>query len=281
MKTTLPKIMSFILAVLTLIFIIYKYPNNIWAASLAGLLVNIISSPIFVFIILMLDNAKQLPLLYRTKLLLRNQDVRISIAYLFRIKVKDHYLLVKNRTGNYYQLVGGAYKRYQTSENIFKKYKIKSDKQFCTDDGIAKNDLRFRVPGKYVLDIIKWFQSKEDRETSQWREFCEELLSTNILCKRTFRYIDYTYAGTLQTPIQKAKYLDCQEILIYEIYDLLPNEEQRIVLEELFNKGNTEQVKWASEPLINGLGFNEYKKEKEFDIGAHTKWAIQLKYTNE
>jgi len=281
MNTTLPKIISFFVAVLAVVLLVYKYPSNVWAVLVVGLLGNIIASPIAFYIVSMLDNIKQLPILFKTKILLRNKDVRISIAYLFRIKTKDHYLLVKNRTGNYYQLVGGAYKRYQTSENIFKKYKIKSDKQFRTDDGIAKNDLRFRVPGKYVLDVIKWFQSKEDRETSQWREFCEELLSTNILCKTTFRYIDYTYAGTLQTPIQKAKYLDCQEILIYEIYDLLPSEEQKIVLDELFNKGNTEQVKWASEPLINGLGFDEYRKEKEFDIGAHTKWAVQLKYTNE
>lgn len=281
MNTTLPKIISFFIAVLTVILLVYKYPTNAWAVLVVGLLANIIASPVAFYIVSMLDNIKQLPILFKTKVLLKNKDVRISISYLFRIKVKDHYLLVKNRTGNYYQLVGGAYKRYESSENVFKKYQIKSDRQFHTDHGIAKNDLRFRVPGKYVLDILKWFKSKEDRESSQWREFCEELLSTNILCKTTFRYIDYTYAGTLQTPIQKAKYLDCQEILIYEIYDLLPNEEQRKVLEELSDRGNTEQVKWAPEPLINSLGFDEYKKEKEFEIGAHTKWAIQLKYTNE
>jgi len=281
MNTTTPKIIAFFVAVLTVIVLVFKYPTNIWSALTVGLLANIIASPIAFFVVSLLENLNQLPLLFKTKTLLRNKDVRISIAYLFRIKIKDHYLLVKNRTGNYYQLVGGAYKRYETSEKVFRKYHIKSDKQFHTDHGIAKNDLRFRVPGKHVLNIIRWFQTKEDRESSQWREFCEELLSTGILCKTTFRYIDYTYAGALQTPIQKAKYLDCQEILIYEIYDLLPNEEQKRVLEELFDKGNTEQVKWAPEPLINNLGFDEYKKEKEFEIGAHTKWAIQLKYTNE
>lgn len=38
-------------------------------------------------------------------------------------------------------------------------------------------------------------------------------------------------------------------------------------------------VKWADKLIINSLGFNEWTKEKEFDIGAHTKWAINLKYT--
>ncbi|MFR1445737.1 hypothetical protein ACLUYJ_19425, partial [Acinetobacter baumannii] len=103
--------------------------------------------------------------------------------------------------GNYYQLVGGVYKRFASSEELFKKYRVKSDRQFETEHGIAKNDLRIQVLGKYVLDIIKWFGSKEDREISQWREFCEELLSTEILDKRLFRYIDYKYVDTLQIPL--------------------------------------------------------------------------------
>ncbi|MBN8786639.1 MAG: hypothetical protein J0I84_06075, partial [Terrimonas sp.] len=168
---------------------------------------------------------------------------------------------------------------------VFKKYEVKTDRRFVTDDGIAKNDLRFRLPGQFVLRIIRWFNSREDRETSQWREFCEELLTTNIIedkeDKHAFRYIDYRYVKTIQTPIQKAKNLNCQEVLIFEIFDLVPNNEQIDVLNKLYQKGDTDQVKWADEIIINSLGFNERTKEMEYEIGAHTKWAVNEKYSKE
>lgn len=281
MKTTLPKILVFALALTVIILLTRNYPTNAWALLVVALLVNIISAPVSFYIIEGLANIKRLPLLFRTKIVLRNQYIRLSFAYLIKIKVKGKYLLVKNRKGDYYQLVGGAYKRYVSSEQLFKKYKVKSDRQFETEHGIAKNDLRIQVPGKYVLNIIRWFNSKEDREISQWREFCEELLSTEILDKQLFRYIDYKYVDTLQTPMQKAKYLDCQEILLYEIFEMIPNDEQSKALEELLDAGTNDKIKWADEMIINGLGFNEWKKEKEFEIGAHTKWAINLKYSHE
>ena len=108
-----------------------------------------------------------------------------------------------------------------------------------------------------VKRFLEWFNSKEDREISPWREFCEELLTTNIITdKHSFRYIDYKYAYTLQTPMQKAKNLDCQEILIFEIFDLIPSTEQIQVLDNLYHLNNSDKVKWADEILINSLGFN-------------------------
>ncbi len=278
---TLSKIFAFGLALTVIILLTRNYPTNAWSLSAVAILINIISAPIGFYIIEALANIKKLPLFFRTKISLRNRYVRLSFSYLIKIKVKGKYLLVKNRNGNYYQLVGGVYKRFASSEELFKKYRVKSDRQFETEHGIAKNDLRIQVLGKYVLDIIKWFGSKEDREISQWREFCEELLSTEILDKRLFRYIDYKYVDTLQIPLQKAKYLDCQEILIYEIFELIPNEEQLKALEDLLDNGTSSKVRWADELIINRLGLNELKKETEFEIGAHTKWAINLKYSQE
>lgn len=281
MNTILPKILAFGLALAAIILLTNNYPTNAWSLLAVALLLNIISAPVSFYFIEALANIRRLPLLFKTKVLLRNQYVRLSFSYLIKIKVKGKYLLVKNRKGDYFQLVGGACKRYISSEKFFKNHKVKSDRQFETEHGIARNDLRIQVPGKYVLDIIKWFNSKEDREISQWREFCEELLSTEILDKRLFRYIDYKYVDTLQTPLQKAKYLDCQEILVYEIFELIPNEEQLKALEDLLDNGINDKTRWADEMIINGLGFNEWTKETAFEIGAHTKWAINLKYSHE
>ncbi|MDI3321417.1 hypothetical protein [Pinibacter soli] len=281
MKTTIPKTIAFSIALTVILLLTKRLPDNPWSLLIVGLLINIISAPIGFYIVELIANIKRLPLFFQTRILLPEQYIRMSFAYLIRIKVNGKYLLVKNRKGNYYQLVGGAYKRYVSSEKLFEELEIKSDRQFSTEHGIAKNDLRMQVKGKHVLDVFKWFASKEDREISQWREFCEELLSTGILNKELFRYIDYKYVDTLLTPFQKARYLDCQELLIYEIFDLIPNEEQMHELEKLIDQGNNEKVKWADDMLINGLGFNEWSRETEFEIGAHTKWAANLKYSNE
>ena len=249
-----------------------------WPAISLAIAVNIVSSPLYVGLVEGFYNLNRLPLLFKTLVLYRNRPVRLSISYLFRIAIKGKYLLVKNRNGNYYQLVGGAYKTLPGSERIFRKFEVKPDRLIETSHGIAKNDLRFTLPGKNVLDIVKWFNSREDRETSQWREFCEELLSTGILDKHKFRYIDYRYVLTLQTPMQKAKNLDCQEILLYEIFDLIPNTEQEQDLEQLLDQGDKDTHRWATQDLINSLGFNSTTKRFEYEIGPHTKWAVNEKY---
>ncbi|MFT3703079.1 MAG: hypothetical protein QM802_11950 [Agriterribacter sp.] len=286
MKRQYAEIMVFLAGVALIGYtLVYKDASKPLPAALIAIAINIITTPIYVGIVEGIYNLKNLPLIFKTNTLYRNQDVRLSISYLFRIKSNGKYLLVKNRKGNYYQLVGGAYKTLPGVEKVFKKYKVKPDKRFETEHGIAKNDLRFRLPGRFVLKIIRWFNSREDRETSQWREFCEELLTSNIIeqkaDKHAFRYIDYKYVKTIQTPMQKAKNLNCQEILIFEIFDLIPNDEQIEVLNRLYLNGNTEQIKWADEIIINSLGFNEREKEVEYEIGAHTKWAVNEKYSTE
>ncbi|MDZ4810877.1 MAG: hypothetical protein SGI96_21790 [Bacteroidota bacterium] len=283
MRKNIAEGLVFIAGIALIVYIlIYSDTSKPIPALLIAVAVNIITSPLYVGIIEGIYNVRKLPLVFKTKILYKNKDVRLSISYLFRIKSNGKYLLVKNRKGNYYQLVGGAYKTLPGVEKVFKDNSVKLDKRFETEHGIAKNDLRFRLPGRNVMRIIRWFNSREDRETSQWREFCEELLTTNIIKdKHTFRYIDYKYVTTIQTPIQRAKNLSCQEILIYEIFDLITNDEQITVLEELYKEGNTDKVKWADEIIINSLGFDERKKEMEYEIGAHTKWAINEKYSIE
>lgn len=281
MRQLIVVVLVFIMGV-TIFLITRAYPTgNPWAALAVGLLVNLISTPVYIGLVGILFNLHQVPLWLKTQLVYRNKDVRLSIAYLFRIRVRDKYLLVRNRKGDYYQLVGGAYKTLPGAEQVFARYKVKPDNRFETDHGVAKNDLRFRVPGRYVLAMLRWFDSRESREISQWREFCEELLTTGILPKHPFRYIDYQYAGKVQTPLQEAKQLHCQEILVYEIFDLVPNDEQRQLLEDLLAQGDTSEVKWADETLIQSLGFDQRTKHEEYRIGPHTKWALNGQWSND
>ncbi|MDX2189575.1 MAG: hypothetical protein SFY32_06910 [Bacteroidota bacterium] len=225
-----------------------------------------------------LQNIKQLWFYYQTQFLLRNIDIRLSISYLFRIKVDGQYLLVKSRTRDYFQPVGGSFKTLPGSEKIFDKLKVTTDRIIETQKGIAKGDLRVYVKGINVIEFIEWFNSKEDRETSPWREFCEELISTDILPWRQFRYIDYKYKGTIKTPIITLDNGD-KGMFIFEIYDLVINNEQEPILKELLEKGNTEKYIWADEYLINRLGHDERTKMYTHEISKHTKWALNLKWS--
>ena len=252
-----------------------------WQSLSVSIGIEFVAAPLLALLIDAIYYLRHLPMWFKTKVLYRYSDVRLSISYLFRIEVDGRYLLVKNRHRNLYQLVGGAYKAYPSAKAIFDKYGVKSDKQFETSHGIAKSDLRFLIPGRNVFAILEWFHSQKDRETSQWREFCEELLTTGLLPKDLFRYVDYTYACTVQTPMRKAKRLPNQEILLFEVYDLVPTTEQLMVLKELMNKGETTEMKWAEKRVIDGLGTDHRTEKTPYEIGPHTKWALNGKWEDD
>lgn len=264
-------------------FILYRsfYPANpddSFTSNALNIAINIVSGIILLGILHLLQNIKWLRFYFLTRCIYRKKEIRLSIAYLFRIKVGNQYLLVKSRTRNYFQPVGGCYKTLPGSEKIFEKLNIKPDRIIETEKGIAKGDLRVYVKGIHVIEFLDWFNSKEDRETSPWREFCEELISTHILPQREFRYIDYKFKDTIQTPIITLDNGD-KGLFIYEIYDLLINDEQKPILESLLQKGNTEKYIWADEYLINRLGHDGREKTYTYDIAPHAKWALNLKWS--
>jgi hypothetical protein len=264
-------------------FVIYRLihpadPNDNISSVIGNLSLNIIAAILLYIFLQILKNIKHIWLYINTQLLLHNKEIRLSVSYLFRIKVDNKYLLVRNRTRDYFQPVGGAFKTLPGSERIFEKLGIKPDRLIETEKGIAKNDLRLYLKGCNVVEFLEWFNSKEDRETSPWREFCEELVSTGILPSKEFRYIDYKYKGTVQTPIIKLDNGD-NGMFLFEIYDLVINDEQKPILEALLQAGDTDKYIWADEYLINRLGHDERQKSYTYEISKHTKWALNIKYT--
>ncbi len=263
-------------------FILYRTicppnPDDTISNTIFNLAIEMVGGILLYGLLQFLQNIKQLWFYFQTQFLLRKNEVRISIAYLFRIKIDNKYLLVKSRTRNYFQPVGGAFKTLPGSETVFKKLKVKSDRLVETEHGIAKGDLRVYVKGLNVIEFLEWFNSKEDRETSPWREFCEELISTNILPWRQFRYIDYKFEGTVQSPILT---MDSggKGMFLFEVYDLIVNDEQKPILEELLRKGNTDKYIWVEDYLIQHLGHDDRKKEQIHEISPHTRYAQNLKW---
>ena len=253
-------------------------PDDAISNTLFNISIEMTGGIILFGILKFLENIKNLKLFIQTQIVHRNKSIRLSIAYLYRIKIDGKYLLVKNSRRNYFQPVGGAFKSFVNAKIVFEKFQIESDKLIETDKGVAKRDLRVFTKGINVIDFIKWFDSKKDRETSPWREFSEELLSTKILPSKHFRYIDYEYKATVQTPLITLDSGD-KGLFIHEIYDLIPNNKQEKILRKLIKENEPEKYIWASKSSINRLGHNANTKGYDYEISLHSKWALNLKWS--
>ena len=105
--------------------------------------------------------------------------VRISFAYLYRIKVGNKYLLVKNERGTEkYQPVGGVYKLAGNEKIELKnRYQVKDDDKISIDES-SRDDYRLRIENKYLRKFMKRFDRGANRERidNLSREFKEELI---------------------------------------------------------------------------------------------------------
>lgn len=215
--------------------------------------------------------------------------IRFSMSYQYLIKVEDRYLLVQNANPNWdwYQHVGGKYKRLPETYSILKSLGATDDLKMKTG-GLKKGDLAVFVPAKNALKFLDWFNSEKDREISHWREFYEELLGgkaeKQVLEKTNFPYVNYRFIKSIQTPLKRTPIeagWNCWEILQYDVLELIPNESQMRELEQLLSKGDTNYIKWASADKINSLGYSKDDLNKDYNIGPHAKWVLNLKWSKE
>ncbi|MBN8651452.1 MAG: hypothetical protein J0L67_08485 [Cytophagales bacterium] len=210
----------------------------------------------------------------------RGEYIRFSMSYLYRIKVNDRYLLVKNSNWNHFQLVGGKYKRIGLTQKILNDFEAIDDLKMPTN-GLKKDDLAVFVPAKNAIKFIDWFNSHSDREISHWREFYEELIEGKgkLLDQKIFPFVNYNFRKSVITPLKRTENWDCWEILQYDVLDLIPTVDQERMLEDLYKKGDTDYVKWADNSLIQSLGFDGRNSTTVYNIGPHTKWALNLRWS--
>jgi hypothetical protein len=229
-------------------------------------------------------NRKRLGLILYSKWLgLRKQRIRFSMSYLYRIKVDDKYLLVKNNNFGHFQLVGGKYKLLEGTRSFIQKEFDAIDDPKLPNKDLMKDDFALFIPAGKAIKFLDWFNEGKDREISHWREFYEELIEGKgkLLDKEKFSYVDYNFRGKVRTPIKRTPGWDCYEILQYDILDLYPTPEQLQELKTLLEKGDSKYCKWADEELIQCLGHDKRQKKNLYDIGIHTKWALNMKWSKE
>ena len=277
MKKTERNIIIALLLIIYLMIVGDDFKDNSLIQNSIAIACSIIAPILVFFVDSFLSNITKVKLWFLSKLWYRRKKIRVSMSYIYRIHINDKYLLVKNSKWDYYQPVGGVYKVLSEDVGFLKdNFDWGKDPHMKTNNE-KRNDLRGTVPMPKLIKSLDWFKSQKNREISQWREFYEELIKTDILSINDFPHFEYRYAGTLLTPIKKSeKWKDCLEILSYDVFDLIPTTEQ----EEILKKTQSEQsdyIIWLDEYIILNNGV--INKDEEIKIGQHTKWTIEMKHS--
>lgn len=196
------------------------YHINLIEVNNMDLLYSVLSGLITTFLIYIVSRFfkyyKYLSLLFN-KYRYYYQNIRFSIAYLYRIKIDDQYLLIKGNRIEQFQPIGGVYKYYESFLSLKELYEVKSDnpQNFCEG-----NDLRIIVQGKNILNIIDWFNTRKNREVTVYREFYEELIKSEIIDLEALVRSNIEFIKQIEPTVKYSSHFEMQEILIFEIYEL-------------------------------------------------------------
>lgn len=205
---------------------------------------------------------------YQTQIKFRDKEIRLSISYLYRIKVNGKYLLVRgNRLKNQFQPVGGVYKYYREAKRFLDDIQCKGDTQIKNNED--DDDLRIKLRGKNVLKFFDWFISMKDREYDPLREFREELIQTGILPEKEFSIIDYRKVDTYKTGVQYSQYMRCNEILYSDIFEVQLTDKQERILVEKMNETD-DRICWATEEELQSLCAGGIEK----NLGTNAPWIL-------
>lgn len=199
-------------------------------------------------------------------------SIRISASYLFRIKINDHYMLVRGeRFPDQYQPVGGVYKMLASGRAFLKGLHVLDDALLPVDD-TSRDDLRIRIDGRHLWSFMRWFDSGVGREVDQWREFSEELVLPGIVEFEDFPHITVDRIRR-HREFRFSEYAQSQELLLADICELVLTDAQESALRRLMLDGVVEPIRFATEEEIRRLGFPP-KRQQEFRVSATATWTL-------
>ncbi len=206
--------------------------------------------------------------------------IRISFAYLYRIKIENKYLLVHNlRNTGKYQPVGGVYKFQEKEKQKLKNlYHVMDDDKILIDES-SRNDYRLRMENRYLRKFVDRFNDKKaarERVDNVGREFKEELLKTGIL---NWDKISYRYCGRHMTELRFEEHFQIYEMMLFDIVELLPTRDQEKDLKYLMSREN-DQYRFVTTDQINYLGIDLSTGKLNEWIGDHSKLTIQENESN-
>lgn len=209
--------------------------------------------------------------LKRAGLLQDDTIIRISFAYLFRIKVDGKYFLVPNKRTKKFQPVGGAYKfTKKEADYLSKNIPVEDDDRIPVDQ-TTKRDYRLLVKNKDLRKFIKRFDKTEDRENiaDLSREFSEEIFSSGIIDKISFGTLKYQYCGRHMTKVEYGRIFYHYELLLADIVEVKLSDEQEQLFRNLMQT-KSDKYHFAKASEIETLGANLGTNELADIIANHT-----------
>lgn len=200
--------------------------------------------------------------------------VRISFAYLYRIKIGNKYLLIKNDRGTgKYQPVGGVYKILGNEKlNLKNLYKVMDDDKIPIDES-SRDDYRLRMENKHLRKFVKRFDQTNEREQihNLGREFKEELVEKGIV---NWNQISYRYCGRHMSELRFGEHFQCYELLLADIVELCPTTEQEEDLKRLVIQ-QSDTYHFATAHEIKALGINTDNGDLREIIADHSNKITQ------
>ena len=160
--------------------------------------------------------------IYYQSLIRWNKNIRLSCAYLFRIRYNNKYLLIRGNRIDQYQPIGGVYKYYDSFNGLKENLELKDE----SESHFYKNgDLRLVTTGKHLVKFLDWFDTKKNREITVIRELIEELEPSGISIENLIKQSQIEYLKTVKEPITFSTHFQIDELKIFEIFEVkIPKE---------------------------------------------------------
>lgn len=210
---------------LVIIFVSLFISNKDVSSTMLKISLGFIIGSFIDFLIYLIENRKDWKL-FKTRILKRNEPIRATVAYLFRIEVNGKYALIKrhkkDREG--YQPIGGAFKYFKEENRVlFDRLGIEPC-NYVKRDEYTEDDLRIIInKRKNLLSFTKWFQVRKDREIDPWREFYEELVMSGLLSQKIFPHVKYAFIASHKEIESPSPVFPIDEFRYAEIYELRPD----------------------------------------------------------
>lgn len=200
-------------------------------------------------------------------------EIRFSISALLRIEADGKFLLTKGNRIEQFQPVGGVLKAFITAHAKLGNLGVKADSKIPIDQD-SRDDLRVFVPRRSIEEFVRWYLEGRGRETSPWREFNEELVETGVLNAENFRAPSFDYIERRVEGIRWTPHFQCYEVLIAEVFALVPTLKQIEELRALHDRNDTPSVMWASPALIRARGYDAASQQELTRISDHSSWIL-------
>lgn len=210
----------------------------------------------------------------RANILKKSDQIRVSFAYLFRVKIDNKYFLVKNGRGTQkYQPIGGAYKFHNTEREFLTNHFCIADDNFIPIDEYSKDDYRLLVPVKQFKKFVTRFDKTPYREnySDVSREFKEEVVNKGLL---KYSHIKYRFCGRHYSRLEMSRHFGCYELLLADVFEVILSDKQEDALRVLLTQKSDDYIFASAEEILT-CGIKPGTNMLVENIADHTRKILQ------